>query len=150
MNVRRLVVLAAAVALAGTLPANAAPKPISETYAVVAPVPFPMTTDVPNMDGCWNGEETLSKNSKPLTFTTPGSFTAELTYMGDWDLYLFDAKGAKAAASETTEEGNAGVMPGKEKVVFKKIKPGAEYTLVACNWLGQKDATVTYTFTPAT
>ena len=149
MNLRRLALLASVGgALAAALPAGAAPKPQTETYAVTAPVPFPVNTAVPTYDGCWQGQESLTKNTKPLTFTTEGSITAELNYMGDWDLYLFDAKGAKSAASETSEEGNAGVMPGKEKITFKKIKPGAKYTLVVCNWLGQRDAQVTYTFTP--
>ncbi len=149
MHLRRLAFIAAAgVAFAVTVPASAAPKPQTETYTVTAPVPFPVNTSVPTYDGCWQGQETLTKNTKPLTFTTAGTFTAELTYLGDWDLYLFDSKGAKAAAAETAEEGNAAVMPGKEKIAFKKIKPGAKYTLVVCNWLGQREAKVTYTFVP--
>lgn len=149
MNLRRLALLVSVGgALAAALPAGAAPKPQTQTYSVTAPVPFPVNTAVPTYDGCWQGQESLTKNTKPLTFSTEGTFTAELTYQGDWDLYLFDAKGAKAAAAETSEEGNAGVLPGKEKVTFKKIKAGAKYTLVVCNWLGQSTAQVTYTFTP--
>ena len=148
MNVRRVAFLAAAgVALAGGLPASAAPKEEKETYAVVAPVPFPMTTEVPTMDGCWNGQETLTKNTRPLSFPTAGTLSAQVDYFGDWDLLLFDDKGAQAAAAETTDAGTPATA-NKEKLAFKKIKAGAKYTLVACNWLGQKDATVTYTFTP--
>ena len=148
MLARRIAVLAALAAAACALPADAAPKEERETYDVTAPVPFPVNTSVPTYDGCWQGQETLTRNTRPLTFSTAGSFTAELTYDGDWDLYLFDAKGAKAAAAETPEETNAGVLPGKEKISFKKIKPGAKYTLVVCNWLGRADATVSYVFTP--
>ena len=149
MNVRRLAVLAAAgTALVSVLPASALPKSEQETYAVVAPVPFPMVSDVPTMDGCWNGQESLSKNTRSLSFATAGTITAQVDYLGDWDLLLFDDKGAKAAAAETTDSGDL-TTANKEKIAFKKIKAGAKYTLVACNWIGQKDATVSYTFTPA-
>lgn len=148
MLARRTALLAAVAAAALALPADAAPKEQRETYTVTAPVPFPVNTSVPTYDGCWQGQETFTKDTRPLTFKTAGSFTAEVAYKGDWDLYLFDAKGAKAAAAETPEETNAGVVAGKEKITFKKIKPGAKYTLVVCNWLGQADATVTYVFTP--
>ena len=149
MHLRRLAVPAAlGIALASVLPAAALPKDEQETYAVVAPVPFPMTSDVPTFDGCWNGQEGLSKHTRPLSFATAGTLTAQVDYLGDWDLLLFDEKGAKAAASETTDLAGP-TAAGKEKIAVKKIKPGAKYTLVACNWAGQKDATVTYTFKPA-
>ena len=149
MVARRTALLSAVVVAAATaLPADAAPKEQRETYQVTAPVPFPVSTTVPTYDGCWQGQEGLTRNTKPLTFPTTGSLTAEVAYEGDWDLYLFDAKGAKAAAAETWEVANGGVVAGKEKIAFKKIKPGAKYTLVVCNWLGQADATVTYVFTP--
>ncbi len=102
---RRTAVLAALAAAAVALPADAAPKEESETYTVTAPVPFPVTTSVPTMDGCWNGEETLTKNTRPLKFATAGALSAHVDYFGDWDLYLFDAKGAKAAAAESTDAG---------------------------------------------
>jgi len=148
VNVRRLAVhCAIGIAAIGVLPADAAPKSETKTYKVTAPVPFPVTSATPPLDGCWNGEETLTKNTRPLTFTKPGTLSAQVDYFGDWDLLLFDDKGAKAAAAETTDAGTPATA-NKEKIVFKKIKPGAKYTLVVCNWLGQKDATVTYTFTP--
>ncbi len=149
MNVRHVALLAAAGAvLAGSLPASAAPKEEKETYSVTAPVPFPVTNATPPLDGCWNGQETLTKNTRALTFATAGSLSAQVDYFGDWDLLLFDDKGAKAAALETTDAGTPATA-NKEKLAFKKIKAGAKYTLVVCNWLGQPDATVTYTFTPA-
>jgi hypothetical protein len=149
VNVRRVAVLTAVIAAAaGMLPASAAPKPETETYEVTAPVPFPVTNATPPLDGCWNGQETLTKNTRPLSFKVAGTLSAQVDYFGDWDLLLFDSKGAKAAAAETTDAGTPATA-NKEKLVFKKMKPGAEYTLVVCNWLGQPDATVTYTFTPA-
>ena len=148
MLVRRVGVIAALLAVSVGLPADAAPKPVSETYTVTAPVPFPMSTAVPSYDGCWQGQESLSKNTKALKFPANGSLQAEVSYDGDWDLYLFDAKGAKAAAAETWEVANAAALPGKEKITFKKIKAGAAYSLVVCNWLGQAEAEVTYVFTP--
>lgn len=146
MNARLLAtaVVAGAVAVAAA-PAGAKPKVITQTYDVTEPVPFPMTTDVPGQDGCWNGQEGVTKNTKTLTFPAEGLFKAEVHYSGDWDLYLFDSKGNKAVAAETSETGNTG--PAVEKVSYKKIKKGQKYTLVVCNWSGLPNATVTYTFT---
>lgn len=144
MNARLLAVALGAVAVA-TAPADAAPKTVKQTYAVSEPVPFPMTTDVPGQDGCWNGQEGVSKNTRSITLPADGVLKAEVTYTGDWDLYVFGANGSKLAAAETTETGNTG--PGVEKLTFKKGKKGQVVTLVACNWMGLKDATVTYTYT---
>ena len=146
MNARLLAtaVVAGAVVVAAA-PADAKPKVITQTYDVTEPVPFPMTTDVPGQDGCWNGQEGMSKNTRTLTFPADGVLKAEVHYSGDWDLYVFDSKGAKAAAAENDETGNTG--PAVEKFTFKKAKKGQKYTLVACNWLGLPNATVTYTFT---
>lgn len=146
MNARLLATAVAAGALAVTaVPADAAPKTMKETYTVSLPVPFPMMEDVPGMHGCWNGREGASRNSKVITLPDAGLFKADVSYSGDWDLYLFDASGNILTAAETSETGSTG--PGTERIAWKKGKKGQKVTLVACNWLGLKDATVTYSYT---
>ena len=146
MNARLL----AAALTAGTIaalavPADAAPKTIKQTYAVSLPVPFPVMEGMADFNGCWNGEEGVSKHTRVITLPAPGLFKAQVSYSGDWDLYLFDAKGTMLTAAETTETGN--VDPAVEKISWKKAKKGQKVSLVACNWSGLKDASVTYTFT---
>lgn len=146
MNARLLATAVACGAIAVTaVPADAAPKTMKDSYAVTAPVPFPVTEDVPGMHGCHNGQESLTKNSRAITLPDAGLFKAEVAYTGDWDLYLFDAKGSILAAAETSETGNTSAAT--EKITWKKGKKGQKVTLVACNWMGLSDATVSYTYT---
>ncbi|HEV2890517.1 MAG TPA: hypothetical protein VGX28_09080 [Frankiaceae bacterium] len=149
MNARLVAIVAAAGAVAvSAVPASAAPKTIKQTYAVEAPVPFPVMEDQPpTMYGCIDGQEGLSKVTREITLPAPGLFKAEVTYTGDWDLYLMDTNGAILASSETVETGN--VNPSSEKLSWKKAKKGQKVNLVVCNWMGLKDATVTYTHTYA-
>ncbi len=149
MTVRLLAAVAATAACAVlAAPADAAPKTktIKETYPVSLPVPFPVMEGMADFNGCWNGQEGVSKNTKTITLPGSGLFKATVDYTGDWDLYLFDtAKGTMLAAAETTETGNTGAA--QEKIAWKKAKKGMKVDLVACNWSGLKDATVSYTFT---
>jgi hypothetical protein len=146
MNARLLAVLAATAALTAAVPAHATTRHVqAASYAVSLPVPYPMTTDVPNGNGCWQGPEGASKDTHAVTLPAKGVLVAKVAYSGDWDLYLFDAKGAILAAAETTETGNTG--PAVEKLTYKKGTKGQHVTLVACNWMGLKDATVSYTYT---
>ena len=145
MNARLLCAAACAGTLVLTAPAIAAPKTIKQTYAVSLPVPFPVMEGMADFNGCWNGQEDVSKDTREITLPAPGLFKAEVGYTGDWDMYLFDSKGTMLAASENIETGNTG--PGTEKVSWKKAKKGQKVSLVVCNWSGLKDANVTYTFT---
>jgi hypothetical protein len=152
MNARLLSVLAAATALAAVAaPAASAapkkPKQVKASWTVSLPVPFPMSEDVPTGNGCWQGQETATKNSREITLPANGVFQGQVSYTGDWDLYLFDAAGTMLAAAESDETGNTG--PGTEKLTFKKGIKGKKVTLVACNWMGLKDATVSYVYTYA-
>jgi hypothetical protein len=145
MNVRLIATLCAAGALAvAAAPADAA-KTIKKSYTLSLPVPYPVDTTVPTGYGCNQGPEGLTKNTTPVTFPANGSVVITVEYSGDWDLYLLDASGAMVGLAETAETGNTG--PSSEKINYKKIKKGAKYSILACNWLGLKDATVTYTFT---
>jgi hypothetical protein len=147
MNARLL-----AAACAGTVavavavaPAAAAPKTMKQSYDVELPVPFPVMEGMADFNGCWNGQEGLSKHSKEITLPAPGLFKAQVTYTGDWDLYLFDTKGTMLAAAETVEAGNT--SQSTEKLSWKKAKKGQKVVLVACNWGGLKDGVVSYSHT---
>jgi hypothetical protein len=150
MNVRLFLALTAAgAALAvAAAPAGAAPKQVKVSYPVTEPVPYPMLEDVPGGNGCWQGPEGQSKNTRDITLPAKGVFVATVAYSGDWDLYLFDAKGTMLAASETDETTSV-ADPGTEKLTYKKGTKGTKLSLVACNWKGLPNATVTYTFTYA-
>jgi hypothetical protein len=151
MNARLLAtvaVAATAAALASAAaPAGAAPRTLKKSYAVTEPVPFPMTTDVPGYYGCNDGQEGVSKNTTGITLPARGVLKVQLDYSGDWDLYLYDSKGTMVAASENDDSGS--VDPAVEKLTYKKVVKGAKYNIVACNWAGTKDATVSYVFTYA-
>lgn len=147
MNTRLVAIAVAAGAVAvSAVPASAAPKTIKQSYAVEAPVPFPVMEDQPpTFYGCIDGEEGLSKVTKEITLPAPGLLKVDVTYTGDWDLYVMDKSGAILAASETVETGN--VNPSSEKLSWKKGKKGQKVDIVVCNWAGLKDATVTYSYT---
>ena len=146
MNARLLCAAACAGTIAAVAaPATAAPKTVKQTYAVMLPVPFPVTEGIGDFNGCWNGQEGVSKNTKEITLPAPGVFKAQVSYSGDWDLYLFDSKGTMLTAAETDESGNTGAAV--EKITWKKAKKGQKVSLVVCNWAGLKDASVTYTHT---
>lgn len=141
------VVAATLAATALAAPADAAPKSktMKQTYAVSLPVPFPVMEDIPGYHGCWNGEEGVSKHTREIKLPAPGTFKAELSHLGDWDLYLFDTKDNILSASENADV--ALENPGVEKLTWKKAKKGQTVRLIACNWAGPKDGTVSWTFT---
>ncbi|MDQ1712256.1 MAG: hypothetical protein QOE45_1706 [Frankiaceae bacterium] len=149
MNVRLLATVCAAGALAAAAaPANAAaPKTIKKSYALSLPVPYPATEDVPNQYGCNNGPEGQTKNTTSVTFPSAGTLVVTVDFTGDWDLYLLDSKGAMVGRSEGDSTGAP--KAAQEKITYKKIKKSTKYAILACNWLGEKDATVKYTFTYA-
>ncbi|HEU0131043.1 MAG TPA: hypothetical protein VFQ85_08640 [Mycobacteriales bacterium] len=149
MNARLVAALCAAGALAAAAtPASAASKPktIKKSYQVSLPVPYPMLETVPGGYGCNQGQEGVTRDTKTFTFPSNGTLVVSVAFAGDWDLYLYDSKGTMVGASENDTSGS--VSPDVEKVTFKKIKKGAKYQIQPCNWLGEKDGTVTYTFTP--
>jgi hypothetical protein len=152
MNARLLAALGTALGIAAAAgpavaPAGAAPKPTKVTYKVTEPVPYPMLEEVPGGNGCWQGTEGQTKNTRAITLPAKGVLVSTLDFTGDWDLYLFDAKGTIIAASATDNSATV-TDANTEKLTYKKGTKGQKVSLVACNWSGLPDATVTYTFTP--
>lgn len=148
MNTRLLAatVTAFAATLAPIGPADAATKTVKGSYSVELPVPFPVMEGMGDFYGCIDGQEGVSRSTRTITLPAPGLFKAQVSYTGDWDLYLLDTRsGTILAAAETSETGN--VDPAVEKVSWKKAKKGQKVDLVVCNWSGLKDATVSWTHT---
>jgi hypothetical protein len=144
-----LLPLAAALLLAGT--ADAAAKPVTKSFDVTAPVPFPVTqppppADTPLVTGCFDGAEGVSKVTTRVTLPFNGVLAVKVDFIGDWDLIVVDAKGKVLADAENWQLANTGA--GTEKTVIKKAKKGP-VDIAVCNWAGQPDATVTWTLTPA-
>jgi hypothetical protein len=144
MNARPLAVLAAAAALTASFsaaaPAGAAPKTMKATYSVTEPVPYPSQTG-----GCNEGVEDVNKDSHAITLPNKGVLVVKMTFTGDWDLYLQNAAGDVVASSEGDNTGNTD--GATEKLTYKKGTKGQKLTIVACNWAGLTDATVSYVHT---
>jgi hypothetical protein len=126
--------------------ALAAPKkkPITKTYDVSAPMP-----DVTN-----NGEPVGLSDYSVCAQNVPGSFdkrdfqvpaagklSIELKgFQGDWDLLLEDSDG-----SELVYGGSSSL--GGSEVADASFKKAQKVSIVACNFAGTPNASVTYTFT---
>lgn len=144
---RRLVVPALAGALVlGALAGQPAlakhRKPVSKSYDVTLPVPYPAGgTGLPG-NGCHEGTDGQSRHVEKIAVPEAGTLVAELTgYQLDWDLVLLDNAGrvvAESAGDHATT---------KEKITYKKAKAGSTLQLVACNWSGGPTGKVSYTLT---
>lgn len=113
-----------------------------DTIALTA-VPFPNYSSHTNTaePGCVAGEEGVHKTTTPLHVPGPGKLTADLTFSGDWDLYVFDKKGVALASSENDQIQDGAPMEEAVKVSFKKM---ADISVVACNWAGAPQGELTY------
>ena len=116
-------------------------KPISESYDVTAPVPYP----VDGASHCSEGVEGLTKNTRPFTIPEQGVLAVELSgYLGDWVLELHDDEGRMLAQAAQFDPANTSPLL---KIVFKKGKPKQEVAIAVCNVNGGPTASVSYTFT---
>lgn len=146
MYARLLTAVATVSAVASfAVPADAAKRKtreMKESYTLSLPVPFPGMETVPTLFGCTDGPEDLSKDSKAIKLPAGGTLKAQVAFTGDWDLYVVDSKGTMVALAENEQ---TGMDPGTEKLTWK-AKKAQTVTLIACNWAGMKDATVSYVF----
>lgn len=129
---------AATVAAPGALAAP--PKPITKTYPVTAAVPDPTNYAMQGYSVC---AQNVPGSFQVEEFQVPaaGTLKVELKdYQGDWDLLLVGDKGQELATGGATDLG----VPEVAQVKFKKP---TTVGIVACNWAGGPNGTVTYTFT---
>lgn len=136
-----LPVLTLATAL-GVAPAGASHRgPVTESWEVTAPLPYP----VEGTSHCADGPEGLSKGSRVVVLPDAGTLVVELSgFLGDWVVELFDDKGKLLAAGA---ELNPTETAPVRKATYKKGKRGAKITVVACNLGGGPTGSLTSTFT---
>ena len=127
--------------LAGPSVAGAKKKKIEDTVSLTA-APFPnysSETGTPT-PGCTAGEEGIHKITTPLHVPGAGKLTADLTFTGDWDLYVFDKKGMIIGSSAIDQTTGAAM----EEALSVKFKKMADITIVSCNWAGAPQAELHY------
>lgn len=147
MEVRRALAVAlslvlAAGALAPAVAGPKKPKPISEEYtATGAPVPYDP------FEGCVDPAlEGISRTTKTIKPTGAGTLEVKLTeFAGDWDILVFNDKGAVMGSGSGTSTPNTGA-DNTESLVLK-IKKGMKLDIAVCNFLGSPSAHARYVFT---
>ena len=140
---------AVAAAVAGLAVAVASPaaahhrRPITETYQVTAPVPYP--GDFRSQEHCAVGVEGLTRDTRALTLPDRGVLEVELTgFVGGWVIELYDVHGRMLEQGAKWEPTNPAPM---RKLSYLNTKPGQHVRIAACNVEGTPRATVSYTFT---
>jgi energy-converting hydrogenase Eha subunit A len=136
--------LAVAACLGSPALAKPRPKPITKTFQVSAFPPDP-TYGLGVTQGTCNQVVPGSHVDTPLKAPFAGTITVDLTaFTGDWDLALLDAAGSIVAKSsqEITDPVD------RPEHLSHPMAAGTAYTVRACNFLGGKTATVTYTLKP--
>lgn len=141
MRTRAALLLVALAASAHALPAEARHrKPLSGSYAVTIPVPFPVEGATAH---CTEGVDALTRSATKVTIPETGQLDVKVTgFTGDWVLEVFDAKG-RVLATGASLDPTSGVRTAK----WKKKKAGSEtVTLTVCNYGGTPTGQVDWTF----
>lgn len=139
--------LAAAVLLAASVAAPAAEakhrKPLSGSYDLVLPVPFP--AEAASGSHCADAPDDLSRDTRPLTLPSSGRLKVALSeYAGDWIVELWDPKGRFVAYGAALSTGG----PTTATMTYRKKSRASEtYTLAVCNYTGGPNSHVAWTFT---
>ena len=121
--------------------AAATKKKIEDTITITA-VPFPnysSHTATPE-PGCVAGEEGVHKVTTPLHVPGAGKLTADMTFTGDWDLYILNKKGLVLTSSAVDQTTGAAM----EEAISLRFKKMADISIVACNWAGAPQAELHY------
>ena len=141
MRTRAALLLVALVAASAAVPAEAAKrKPMSGSYDVLIPVPYPM--EGPSAH-CTEGYDALTRSATKVTLPDLGELKVEVSgFVGDWVLEIFDAKGRVLATGA-----NLDLTIGKRSAKYKKKRSGAEtVSIVVCNFGGTPRGTVAWTY----
>ena len=142
----RTLPLVAAVAAAACLVAPAAEakhrKPLSGSYDLVLPVPFPGESE--SGSHCEDAPEGLSKDTRKLTLPSSGRLKLAVSeYSGDWVVEVYDPKGRMVGfAAGLTLDGEPSTL-----TVKKKTTKSEKYTVAVCNYTGGPEGHVAWTFT---
>lgn len=137
----------AAVGVVGLVPASAAPKTITKSYALqLLPFPSPVTGTQTCLPA--EGQEGVTKHTEVLAAPAAGVLEVEVSgFAGDWDISLFSDKGAGLAAGSGTTTGGGAPAPDSKDTLKYKVKKAQKLSIVTCNFLGSPSASGKYTFT---
>jgi hypothetical protein len=141
-------ITAGALILGGAaLPAGAAgkkKKKIEESFVAQA-LPLPnLSSATGTADrSCLAGVEGVHKVSHPFEAPANGTIAAIVEgFTGDWDLFLTDEAGKEMVGSVQDQTAGASA----EESFTYPLKKGQAVNITPCNWLGQPEVEVTYTF----
>ncbi|MGH2755147.1 MAG: hypothetical protein ACRDLB_12030 [Actinomycetota bacterium] len=135
---RKLGMLVFVISALGALPAAAGGRaPIEESYQATA-LPYP-NGSYDNGEGCFYGVDGVHKHFHEFEAPRKGKFEVGIPQLtGDWDLFVTDPEGNVLAESS----GDRGVPEHTEL----KLKKAQQISIVTCNWAGEPQVTVEYSF----
>lgn len=141
----RLVAGAALVAAAAamTTPALAGkpkPKPITGTYKATATPDPTSTSQVPGSNAQCQPTVPTGKDHHAFTVPAAGTLEVKLANKLDWSLAVRDAQGNTLASSD-------GSLPNTPEGTVVSFKRKTAVFIDACNFAGEPQVGVTYTFT---
>ena len=122
-------------------PAAAAPRKLKGSFTASAK-PLPSAWMITAIGGCENGMEGVHKVSHPIVAPFGGWLRVQMTFAGNWDLSLEDPAGTYLAGSGYEEATDKDM----ERLDYY-LEEGQEAVIVACNYLSETDAQVSYTLT---
>lgn len=139
---RWVAVVATAAAVLAAPPADAAKrKPMSGSYPLTLPVPYPGES----ADGshCREAPDGLSKHVQRITVPAPGRFTFRLTQVvGDWVIELHDTRGRMLASGASSDP----VAPERKLTFRHRSRAKATYLVMVCNFTGGPQGHVAWTY----
>jgi hypothetical protein len=147
MRTRTAIAAALTVALAGGAlsPALAAPKPKPVTKEYVATAFPPDPSHVAITEGICNTTNPTSQHNEEFKVPFAGTLVVDMSgFQGDWDLALYNDKGALVASSAQDLTADP---QSPEKMSVKLKKKGAKVFIRACNFAGGPTANVKYVHT---
>ncbi len=135
---RRLGVVILGVLVIGVMPAAARGlKPIEESYSATA-LPYP-NGSYDAGEGCFQGVDTVHKHYHPFKAPSKGLFSVGIPVLtGDWDLFVLDGEGNVLTESSGSQ--------GEPEFTTLKMRKGQAIQIMACNWAGEPQVTVEYSF----
>ena len=135
---RELAIIVCVILALGAPPLAAqAPAPIEESYQATA-LPYP-NGSYDSGEGCFYGVDGVHKHFHEFEAPRKGKFEVGIPALtGDWDLFVTDPEGNVLAESSD----DSGVAEHTEL----KLKKAQQISIVACNWAGEPQVTVEYSF----
>jgi hypothetical protein len=138
------VALALGLAAGAATPSLAAtkkkPKPIKGSYTAQA-MPDPTNNNVRDIcDGALNSGGNVSRFDKAFTVPAAGTLTVAMANTLDWGLVVLDPDGY----SEGESDGSTPTDVESVSIPFKKKQ---KVTIRTCNFAGEPEVNVSYTFT---